>query len=81
MTTPTTMTADALALRIILSAKSDASAARSLVALRATVSHMVGASCPECSAGHDAIEDNGCTGRYASFRCTACGHGWNSDLY
>lgn len=73
-----TMTADALALRILLSTKSDAQAQKDLAALRTTVSHMVGASCPECGAGHDKIEDNGCSGSQASFRCTVCGAGWDA---
>ena len=72
----TTLTADGLALRIILSSRSDAEQSRHLRALRATVAHMVGANCPECESTD--VQDNGCSGRQASFRCADCGHGWDA---
>lgn len=71
-----TLTADALAVRIVLSSRSPAEQARRLQSLRATVAHMVGANCPDC--GGTNILDNGCSGRQASFRCEDCGHGWDA---
>lgn len=72
-----TMTADAIALNIILTARTPGEQSRKLAALRKQVEHMVGTTCPECG-GHD-VEDNGWAGtRDASFRCNDCGNGWDA---
>lgn len=73
-----TMTADAIALRILLADTSPDAIAPRLAALGRAVDTMLGHRCPECDAGRDEIEDNGETGSRASFRCDACGHGWDA---
>ena len=44
--------------------------------LNKLVQHAIGASCPECGAGHDQIEGNGDN---SAFLCLACEWQWDAD--
>ena len=68
------MTADQLALNILLADIPEDTRQDRLTALTKTVRPATGSECPEC--GHEDTEDNGCSGSRIEFRCCSCDHRW-----
>ena len=72
-----TQTADEMALDIMLSDEPETVKLTRLRALRLQAEVALGIICPEC--GGKNIQDNGCSGRNASYLCEGCNHAWDAE--
>ena len=68
------MTADQLALNILLADIPEDTRQDRLTALTKTVRPATRSACPD--RGHEDTEDNGCSGSRIEFRCCSCDHRW-----